>query len=299
MTNSIDLPLGVGVIVIKDGKILTGTRTDNGLICGPGGHIQMGEHPSESALRELQEEFNVKGNKLYQLGAIQDPEGKWKPSMVFLCTDYEGVPKADEEEMTAARFISIDELSQMSNLFPCFAASLVLLMDRLGICTDEVNKNTDAGNDKTLVLSDVKDRIKVENNDGGPGSGNWGHSSVKGVRGGSKGGGGKRNRQEENGRYTSEAKKSQEQYRQYKALKQAIGQRVSAEDMKSAVSKVREDIKRNNGVVTAEHIRQAGEATYGYVMSGYRDAANGVVHRLQNNWPNNAELFSEGACQKT
>ncbi len=136
MTNSIDIPLGVGVIVIKDGKILTGTRTDNGLICGPGGHMQNGEQPSESALRELQEEFNVKGSKLYQLGAIQDPEGKWKPSMVFLCTDYEGEPKADEEEMTDARFIGIDELSQMSNLFPCFAASLVLLMDKLGIQID-------------------------------------------------------------------------------------------------------------------------------------------------------------------
>lgn len=156
MTNSMDIPFGVGVIVVTDGKILIGTRTDNGLICGPGGHIQNGEQPSESALRELQEEFNIKANKLYPLGAIQDTEGKWKPSMVFLCTDYEGEPKADEEEMTDARFAGIAELSQMDNLFPCFAASLALLMNKLEM-----------------------------NFDGGPGSGNWGHQSVQGVRGGS------------------------------------------------------------------------------------------------------------------
>lgn len=178
MTNSIDIPLGVGVIVIKDGKILIGTRTDNGLICGPGGHIQIGEQPSESALRELQEEFNIGANKIYQLGAIQDPEGKWKASMVFLCTDYTGDPKADEDEMTDARFISIDELSKMSNLFPCFAASLKLLLDKIEM-----------------------------HSDGGPGSGNWGHSSVKGVRGGSAPGGGTANRLgTKEGGYTSEAK---------------------------------------------------------------------------------------------
>lgn len=178
MTNSMDIPFGVGVIVITDGKVLIGTRTDNGLICGPGGHIQNGEQPSESALRELQEEFNIKANKLYPLGAIQDPEGKWKPSMVFLCTDYEGEPKADEEEMTDARFAGIAELSQMDNLFPCFAASLALLMNKLEM-----------------------------NFDGGPGSGNWGHQSVQGVRGGSAPGGGAANRiPTKEGGFTSEAK---------------------------------------------------------------------------------------------
>lgn len=50
MTNSIDLPLGVGVIVIKDGKVLTGTRTDNGLICGPGsGRYPKGSGKSNGA----------------------------------------------------------------------------------------------------------------------------------------------------------------------------------------------------------------------------------------------------------
>lgn len=37
------IPTGCGVIVVKDGKILVGTRKDNGLVCGPGGQIEIGE----------------------------------------------------------------------------------------------------------------------------------------------------------------------------------------------------------------------------------------------------------------
>lgn len=40
---------GCGVIVIKDGKILIGERKDNGQICGPGGHIEIGETPEDAA----------------------------------------------------------------------------------------------------------------------------------------------------------------------------------------------------------------------------------------------------------
>ena len=53
-------PTGCGVIVVKDGKILVGTRKDNGLICGPGGHIEQGETPEEAAIRETREEFEEK-----------------------------------------------------------------------------------------------------------------------------------------------------------------------------------------------------------------------------------------------
>lgn len=278
MTNSMDIPFGVGVIVVTDGKVLIGTRTDNGLICGPGGHIQNGEQPSESALRELQEEFNIKANKLYPLGAIQDPEGKWKPSMVFLCTDYEGNPKADEEEMTDARFADIAELSQMYNLFPCFAASLALLMNRLGMSNgDTDNQNNDASSAKTLALPDGKGRVKVENQDGGPGSGNWGHTSVNGVRGGSAPGGGKQYRRERNGVYSSTAKELQEEHRQYKALKQYLNSPMSAEEMRKVVKKVYEDIENNNGVVTPEHVKEAGAAVHAYVMSQYSNEASAVV----------------------
>jgi len=42
---------GVGVLVITDGKVLTGIRTDGKGICGPGGHIEPGEDPETAARR--------------------------------------------------------------------------------------------------------------------------------------------------------------------------------------------------------------------------------------------------------
>lgn len=53
------IPTGCGVIVVKDGKVLVGTRKDNGLVCGPGGHIEIGETPEEAAIRETREEFGI------------------------------------------------------------------------------------------------------------------------------------------------------------------------------------------------------------------------------------------------
>ena len=52
-------PTGCGVIVVKDGKVLVGTRKDNGLVCGPGGHIEIGETPEDAAIRETREEFGI------------------------------------------------------------------------------------------------------------------------------------------------------------------------------------------------------------------------------------------------
>ncbi len=98
-----DIPFGTGVIVVKDGKVLVGTRTDNGMICGPGGHILEGEDIPSAARREAQEEFSVIPDRMVPLGAVRSSEGRYKPSMVYLCTAYTGTPRADGEEMQDAR----------------------------------------------------------------------------------------------------------------------------------------------------------------------------------------------------
>lgn len=173
-----DIPFGTGVIVVKDGKILVGTRTDNGMICGPGGHLLEGEDIPSAARREAQEEFSIVPGRMVPVGAIKSPEGKYRPSMVYLCTGYAGNPKADGNEMQNARFENVSDLLKSRNLFPVFADSLKLLLIQIGM-----------------------------HSDGGPGSGNWGHSSVEGVRGGSAPGGGTANRLgTKEGGYTSEAK---------------------------------------------------------------------------------------------
>lgn len=117
-------PIGCGVLVIQDGKILAGTRIERnsrGKICGPGGHIEEGETPAQAAKREAREEFGIKCKELTPLGTLKDGS-----SAIFLCTKFTGTPEADDEEMTDAEWLTIDELRE-KDLFRPFEESLELL----------------------------------------------------------------------------------------------------------------------------------------------------------------------------
>ena len=115
---------GVGVIVLKDGKVLTGRRTDNGMVCGPGGHIERGEEPQVAAVREAQEEFGITPKNLQALGQLDSGDRPF----VFVCTEYDGEPKCQSDEMAKCRWMSFDELGKVaSELFPAFKASLGLI----------------------------------------------------------------------------------------------------------------------------------------------------------------------------
>lgn len=139
---------GVGVLVIKEGKVLTGIRTDGKGICGPGGHIEPGEDPETAARRETGEEFGIIPLELIPLGktAGRPPE---LSSSVFLCTRYEQQPRADNEEMMNSRFMSLAELLYRDvKLFGPFEDSLQLLIEELGMRRDEGNSNSGNHNHK-------------------------------------------------------------------------------------------------------------------------------------------------------
>lgn len=120
---------GAAVLVIRDGRILCGTRKDNGMFCGPGGHIEGGESALEAATRESEEEFAITPKGLKFLGNIEAVEG-CLPSTVFLCTDIDGTPLCYNDEMENARWLSLEELSRKP-LFPAFEESLNLLVGTL------------------------------------------------------------------------------------------------------------------------------------------------------------------------
>lgn len=122
---------GCGVLVVKDGKILTGTRIDGkhkNQICGPGGHIESGETPEDAAIREASEEFGIECKELEPLGTL-DGGRSYGKSAIFLCTEYDGEPETDEEEMTDCEWRTIEELSEL-RLFKPFEQSLVFLMEK-------------------------------------------------------------------------------------------------------------------------------------------------------------------------
>lgn len=56
--------VGVGVFILKDGKLLLGKRLSkdshgDGEYCGPGGHMEFGETLEECAVRETREEVGI------------------------------------------------------------------------------------------------------------------------------------------------------------------------------------------------------------------------------------------------
>ena len=120
---------GCGVLVLRDGKVLTGTRIERagqGRLCGPGGHIEAGETPEEAAVREAEEEFGIVCRDLKPLG-VQAGGGRYGTSAVFLCTSYDGEPRCDEKEMTDPRWLDPAEIREQEDVFPPFRQSLELL----------------------------------------------------------------------------------------------------------------------------------------------------------------------------
>ena len=128
---------GVGVIVVRGDKILTATRIDGdaggyGKICGPGGHIEMGEQPIQAALREAKEEFGIIPIEMRPLGTIRDEEGDTVRSYVFLASKYEGDVRCDDTEMRGPVWRTLNEMYDMEErLFQPFKDGLGLLLERM------------------------------------------------------------------------------------------------------------------------------------------------------------------------
>lgn len=178
----------VGVLVISDGKILSGTRHNDfgyGLVCGPGGHVEAGETPEQAAFRETEEEFGISPKELIPLGrGPYEPDTGLTPYL-FLCTDYEGEPDCLDLEMTGAKFRTMAELDELAaSMFQPFADGLEILKT----CIDTALFFGDDGGEMHDELVESIGQAMAgdpEKEDGGPGSGNHGHKGVPGELGGS------------------------------------------------------------------------------------------------------------------
>lgn len=131
-----DTDTGVGVLVVKDDKILCGTRVKQRTLCGPGGHIEDDETPEEAAVRETQEEFGITPKGLTPVAFLKDLSAPYCPSHVFVCTDYDGSIACDEVEMTRPGFISVDKVEELleqnpDHLFVPFAEGVKALLEAL------------------------------------------------------------------------------------------------------------------------------------------------------------------------
>lgn len=130
-----DTRKGCGVIVLKDDKILVGTRIERngkGKMGGPGGHIKTGETPEQAAIRETKEEFGIDCKNLYFLGTQDNDTG-----YVYICTEYEGEPKTDEKEMTDPRWIDPTTIKE-EDAHPPFYRSLNFILEEV---TEHIGKS--------------------------------------------------------------------------------------------------------------------------------------------------------------
>ena len=116
------MKIGVGVMLMKSGKVLMGKRspTSNGAFDGantynfPGGKWEPGEDLITTAYRETKEETGVEINK-HQLELISLSEDIYKDSRFltigFLAKDFTGEPRATEPEETPQwGWYSLDDL---------------------------------------------------------------------------------------------------------------------------------------------------------------------------------------------
>lgn len=123
--NSRKQGVGIGVMILRDGKVLLGKRHDDpekadSLLHGegtwtlPGGKLDFGESFEDTAYREVFEETGIKINKenLKFVSITNDiVTDAHFVTIGFLCGGFEGEPKVMEpEEITEWKWFSLNEL---------------------------------------------------------------------------------------------------------------------------------------------------------------------------------------------
>ena len=114
--------IAVNAVVFNDrGEVLLARRTDNGLWCIPGGHVDLGETLEAACLRELFEETGLRGEVVKLVGVYSDTKGslhiaqgpEWHTVRVsFLCR-VTGGALAPSEETSEVRYFDPDRLPEM------------------------------------------------------------------------------------------------------------------------------------------------------------------------------------------
>ena len=117
--------VGVGVMILKDGKILLGKRNDDaekassdlhgeGTWTMPGGKLDFHETLVDGVYREALEETGIKINKdKIKVISIADEivKDNHYVTIGFLCEDFDGEPKIMEpEEITEWKWYNLDNL---------------------------------------------------------------------------------------------------------------------------------------------------------------------------------------------
>jgi 8-oxo-dGTP diphosphatase len=135
--------VGVGAIVINDGKVLLvkrGIEPSKGLWAIPGGSVELGETLQEAAEREIMEETGLVirvRNPIYTFDFIErDDAGRirFHFAIVDVIADYvSGTPNAADDALEA-RWISPGELRKLP-----VTKSTLKVLEEMGFCSNPVS----------------------------------------------------------------------------------------------------------------------------------------------------------------
>ena len=117
---------GAGVILLNEkNEILLGRRTDNDYWDYPAGSMEIGESFEECARREVFEETGLTCGKLEYFMELSGedtfyeyPNGDqvYLAVIIYICRDFSGELKVQEEEVYEQRFFPIDRLPKIPPL---------------------------------------------------------------------------------------------------------------------------------------------------------------------------------------
>ncbi|MBQ8627575.1 MAG: NUDIX hydrolase [Agathobacter sp.] len=114
------LQVGASVIVEDDqGRILLQLRSDNHCWGYAGGSVELDEVVEEAAKRELFEETGLVANTLELFGIFSGKDTHYiypngdevsNVDIVYICRDYSGTLKCQEDEVDELRFFAVNEI---------------------------------------------------------------------------------------------------------------------------------------------------------------------------------------------
>lgn len=109
------------VIPVRDGKVLLQRRADTGQWGYPGGYLEPGETPEESAKRELLEETGLIAHTLHLFGVFAGeprhfcyPNGDevYVVDVVYTCSDFSRSGGTHDDEVLELGWFPFDELPE-------------------------------------------------------------------------------------------------------------------------------------------------------------------------------------------
>jgi 8-oxo-dGTP pyrophosphatase MutT (NUDIX family) len=128
------LPLvGVTAVVVHDGRVLLGRRSDNGALTPITGIVDPGEEPADAAVRETLEEAGVHARAVrlvlvHQIPRVTYANGDQSDylDLTFLCEWISGDPYPADGEMTDVGWYDLEAIPPMElpDMAPRLAAAL-------------------------------------------------------------------------------------------------------------------------------------------------------------------------------